>query len=467
MNKYSPRVENIVKWSDRVMTYAFYAGIYFLPISIVLIEYSFGFALISFFVKRTTLCLAGLKELACQQHLTSFSKKIRFIFKAFKPVDSCLTLPIGIFLLVNFLTIFISYSPWLSIKGFVFKLLEGTFFYFTFIECMNSKKKIKVFVAVFMVSATLVSLSGWWQLLTGKDFIFGHPLEGGRMNASLRQANDLGAYMEVVALLWLGIVFFNNLLPKFIRVKNEGTASRGPGWGICVLSVLLVLLFISCLGLSFSRGAWIAFFVGIALIIIRDIRLLPIPIVVISLFCYVFAPQILEKRNVTMTKDVVLSEEQFEKRFGNDAELIKNAIGSGRKNYWREAIAIIRDSPALGSGLNTYSVVARHYKISWGGYPHNSYLHMAAEIGIIGLAAFLWIIFKLTFSIISHLRSIQDRFLSAVHLGASMAIVAFLAHSFVETHFYSVQLANYMWIIFGLIIATQNPALSSSHDVQS
>ena len=84
---------------------------------------------------------------------------------------------------------------------------------------------------------------------------------------------------------------------------------------------------------------------------------------------------------------------------------------SHRIVLWKEAIAIIKDHPFLGCGLNTYSIVAPKYKIAEGGgiYPHNSYLQMAAETGLLGLGAFLWIIIILFRTSLSNLKKISNQ----------------------------------------------------------
>jgi len=104
----------------------------------------------------------------------------------------------------------------------------------------------------------------------------------------------------------------------------------------------------------------------------------------------------------------------------------------------------------LGTGFNTYSKVGPTYARAGGGYyPHNSYLHMAAEIGLIGLACFLWILINLYKSGLRALKKTNDFLL----LGLLASITAFLTQSFFDVNFYALQMATLFWFIFGLTLS--------------
>ncbi len=58
----------------------------------------------------------------------------------------------------------------------------------------------------------------------------------------------------------------------------------------------------------------------------------------------------------------------------------------------RTALAIIKTHPLVGVGLNNYSLVSSQYSTAVFGkqyLAHNAYLLIAAETGLVGLAAFL------------------------------------------------------------------------------
>jgi O-antigen ligase len=122
-----------------------------------------------------------------------------------------------------------------------------------------------------------------------------------------------------------------------------------------------------------------------------------------------------------------------------------------RLRLWKEALRIIRDYYFVGSGLNTYSIVAKEYKSFPGGgiYPHNSYFQKAAEIGLFGLAAFFGILFIFFKTGLRYFNQKKDYLV----LGLLSGILAFLVHAFFDTHFYSLQLVVLFWYMLGLTMA--------------
>ncbi len=129
-------------------------------------------------------------------------------------------------------------------------------------------------------------------------------------------------------------------------------------------------------------------------------------------------------------------------------------LGQGRYVYWEEAFGIIRDYPFWGSGLNTYSIVAPHYKINWGGYAHNSYLQMFAEIGLFGLGTFLWLLYALFKYAFDSMRKLAKASLSYwIIRSLVFGFGAYLIQSFFDSTFYSVQLGLLLWISMGILLA--------------
>lgn len=126
----------------------------------------------------------------------------------------------------------------------------------------------------------------------------------------------------------------------------------------------------------------------------------------------------------------------------------------GRYNFWKEALLIIKDYPLFGAALNTYSEVAPRYRINWGGYPHNCYLHMAAETGLAGLASFLWLLFVFLWRSWSRILKVQDRFLLSLAMGGLTGLSGFLVQSFFDTNLYSVQLNTLFWFVMGMVIVS-------------
>ena len=127
-------------------------------------------------------------------------------------------------------------------------------------------------------------------------------------------------------------------------------------------------------------------------------------------------------------------------------------VNNNRFGYWKRSFKIIKDYPLFGSGINTYALIAGGYSDGWGGYPHNSYLQMTAEIGFMGVAVFLWMLFVLFRDSLRALKRIDTQKHRMLLFGFLTGLLGFLIHSFFDTNFYSVQLSSFMWVIMGVIV---------------
>lgn len=431
------QAQKFIDLCDRAMAFSFYALIYFLPISIALTETFSGLAIFCYLLKRGTMLFdAGRRRSLSKSSLGTL----------LKPVPNYLNKPLAVFLAIGFLTVITSQFPRASIEGFVGKMLECAFMYFAFLECIRTKKRIKIFLVIFSVSILLICVSGLYQYFIGHDFIRGHIFEG-RISSSFRQANDFAAYLVVTTPVLLYLSLFP--LPKQKKDGDcpDGLSFLSTGKARGILFFLFMLSF-SCLILTYSRGAWIAFILSLSVLAVQKRRIFLFSAVFLVIFLAAFYCQSARVRPL----DSIM---------GNNLtryfEWENNRLG-----YWTRSISIIRDYPVLGSGLNTYSSIQWQYDgVGWGGYPHNSYLQMTAETGVVGLLAFLWLIIILLINSFKNLQSMMDPFLRSLVLSFLAGLTGFLIHSFFDTNFYSVQLGTFMWVIIGVIVAAQKIGNSS------
>ena len=469
--------EKFIIWCDKAMAFSFYALIYFLPISIALTEMFTVTALVAYLTKRGFIYHRDVRKESASDTTLPFWKKARDFLIAFKPVSNCLNWPITFFLVFNLVSVILSKYRYVSFEGFMGKSLQSAFIYFNFIECINTRKRMKTFLTVFTISGILICINGLYQHFVGHGFIHGHLAHDGRISSSLRAHNDFAGYLIPFIPLLLVIS-----LHECFTYTTKFTASRfSLGIGKRAGMLTVTALAIVCLGLTYSRGAWIAFIVVAALLGLLRKRSMFMGFIVIVVFFGVFYPQLKSTRRVgfmvdfdlknmatqedlTVKADEVQRPTAPEEGFGaqniytflkGKLKTIKFFGASGRSEYWKEAVNIFKDYSVFGVGLNTYSLIGKRYKITWGGYPHNCYLQMAVETGTVGLASFLWIVFTVFKVSFKKIKKMRDPFLQAVLLGSLAGYGGFLVHSAFDTNFYSVQLGSLMWIVMGLIVAIQ------------
>lgn len=113
-----------------------------------------------------------------------------------------------------------------------------------------------------------------------------------------------------------------------------------------------------------------------------------------------------------------------------------------RLNYWKGTLEIIKAHPWVGVGLGNFNL-----KLSR--YAHNSYLQIWAEMGILGLFSFIWIMCAVIKSYFKNPAQLLYKNQAACLFAAS---TVFLIHNFLDFTFFLPEVFFVWWVIFGLIM---------------
>ncbi len=159
---------------------------------------------------------------------------------------------LGIFVIVNALSVVISVNFGLSIRAFFGKILKFVILYFMVIENINNKKRLRNIVIVMVISACFIVTDAAVQYFRGRDFLRGFPLE--RLRVSFPSANGFAGWLIMFIPIFLGILATKQLNGLGSRIKK------------IALGALVVFMLI-CLVLTYSRGAWLGFILGLGLIV--------------------------------------------------------------------------------------------------------------------------------------------------------------------------------------------------------
>ncbi len=127
----------------------------------------------------------------------------------------------------------------------------------------------------------------------------------------------------------------------------------------------------------------------------------------------------------------------------------------GRLQIWSDTLHMLRDHPILGAGLRAYTQVMAPYVSTHRIpelYPHNVYLAMWSEVGLLGLAAFVALLVMLLWRGWRGFYRAHD-FARPLLWGTSAAFVAIAVHGFFDTPYYKNDLAVEFWIVAALEIA--------------
>ncbi len=342
-------------------------------------------------------------------------------------LDLRLKIPLLLFLDMAIITaMFTSGYVNISMGAFFFKTLEYLLIFIITVETINTRGRITNILIALSISALIVGFDGIYQQITGFDFLRHFPLYADvKVSAAFQFSNNLGTYLAAVIPIPVGLVLFKAADKKYRFILSA-------------LSLLLII----CLLLSQARGAWLGFIFGFLFVSLFSGKknfLLAVS------FLIIFAVSAGLFGNVYIKEQI--------KSF---AHLKTDQSTNDRMVMWKTALRMIADRPIMGQGLGTFMHSFEKFKPKSYHeivYAHNCYLQMAAEIGIFGLLAFLWFILSLLRTAYSKLFTQKDIFLKAVAIGMVGGILAYLVNSFFDNNLYSLPLAVLFWALSGLAVA--------------
>ncbi len=343
---------------------------------------------------------------------------------------------IAIFLWLGFSIVSILANPYpvLGWKGLLWKVLPGVALFYVFTQTMKDEQRIRWFLTSAFMGIFILCIDGVWQYVWGKDFIRHRPLFDGRVLATMKAPNSMAAYLMTFSPVLLMSVWACRGEAAFKLFGSSEKKSR-------IFLMFVFLLSVLCLGLTYSRGGWLAFSLAMAGLALADKRLRWLLLVLLVVF-WVYFPQ-----------------KMFVEREHMDATL---AIAPfGREMFWTEAWNLIRGHWLFGAGLNAYSKAVQPYKISWGSYPHNCYLQMWAEIGILGVLSFLAAQAVLLFRAFQVCFKEPGGFQRNCLFGLAVGYTGFLFHSIFDTFFYSASLGILFWLMMAQIRVLSTTGKSS------
>ncbi|MFC1808135.1 O-antigen ligase family protein [Candidatus Omnitrophota bacterium] len=311
-----------------------------------------------------------------------------------------------------------------SLRG-VLKVIKLSLLFMATAEYFSTKGRLKKFILFVLGFGFLISLNGIIQYITGVDIIRGktiNPLDHlHRVSSSFRHANDFGAYLIVIATIFCSLFFS---MAHTFRKRILITIAASP--------------VIWCLWSTDSRGAWLGFIFGFLFLAMIKSKKLFVSIILFILIFSVFIP--------SSVKD----------RFSDFSTI--NASGGTvyeRIQLWKGTFEMVKIHPVIGFGVNTYTKNFPKYKPK--DYPdvrytHNSYLHMAAEVGVVGAGIFTLFLLSVIITGVAPIRSFSKGVDRDLALGMLAGVVGFLAHCAVDTHIYSVTLSAFLFLCLGTIV---------------
>jgi len=326
--------------------------------------------------------------------------------------DSPLFLPILIFLSVAVISTIISSYKWVSLD-ILTNLFVYAAVYFLIVNNLKSKKQVKRLITVLLLTSLILGVYGLLQYFHILELTPRYMQE--RTSSTYYNSNHYGGYLALVTTIPVALFLFSPL-----------------SWKTPLFAALSILLIIN-LALSYSWGS-VAFGVGIIFLIIMRIRISKRRTFVTAIAICVLLLFILLGALVMLAPTPQLPQSTWAARYTHIAQITNRSL-FGRFFMYKKTIPLILDHPLLGTGLGMFRYAFTPHRppqrTNFWWYAHNDYLQIASEMGLIGLAAFLFLVITVWAKGFKALKSTSN-FNRAIILGTLAGILSILVHGFFD-----------------------------------
>lgn len=285
--------------------------------------------------------------------------------------------------------------------------------FFLTTAAVENVKQIRILVLL-MCAAILVLNKSFHDTVAARDF--------SNFSDDLRDEGAMG-YAGVNGLA----AFEAQVIPLLVALWGaEKHLLRRLGY------LALAVFSANCLMYSLSRGGYVAFLMGWLFLGLVRYRVL-----LVLLIAFLFSWQTLVPNAVRQRVFMTYSE---------DTGL--ESSGQTRVNLWEDAMLVFDTNPVIGTGFNTYAYMGRvgTYKD-----PHNMFVKVLVETGILGLVIFVWLWLKAWWFGLTVSWSARDPYIRALGLGLAGWIVCAAGANFFGDRWSLFQVAGYFWVLLGLV----------------
>ncbi|HHU81388.1 MAG TPA: O-antigen ligase family protein [Firmicutes bacterium] len=318
-----------------------------------------------------------------------------------------LMLPIVALIFSSYLSAFFGTDPKKSVlftTGLVLMAVTGIAAGRVFVK--DKKFFFALAMPLSLVATTLMGFVAIWQ------YFFLAP--GRRATAFTGAPNRLGTLFLIFGLL--GVVFL------FDRVKKHR-------WVLIPYGLIILL----AMGTTLSRAAWVGAVGG--------------------LFLFSFYKKFSKKPLLVILIIFVLAgtffflQPKWYNRFLSIFDLEENMI---RIDLWHAAYHIFQDHPLTGTGLGNFPGLLPDYAgnsiKTTQPTPHNFFFNILSDMGLVGFAAFLWLMCK-----VSAMAFFLWRYGDLFEAGVVITLAAFFINELFTHNLYTSQVGAIIWFLLGAL----------------
>lgn len=302
------------------------------------------------------------------------------------------------------------------------KMFEYFFIFLMILAHVRDQKTIKGVVTAMLVVFFMALVYGYIQIGTGA-----------RVTAPFdREPNTFGGYIVLMMCVCLGGILTQP------RAKSS------------VFLMGLLLFAVPPLLFTLSRASYMALLAGVGgFLLLSRYRLIAGTLLIALLSALVLGAPLLPVKAVDRVTSTFQRGTQYHVQI---AGVDFDPSASARLVSYRQAVDKWVQRPLLG-----YGVTGTHFI-------DGQFFRILAETGILGLSAFLFLIWRLISSVYRAYASLNDRFVRGVAMGLFCGIIAILGHSMSANSFIIIRIAEPLWVLVGLILIARHVELFPPQD---
>lgn len=301
-------------------------------------------------------------------------------------------------------------------------VVQNMLWFFVTVQLLKSREGARRFLYLVVTTGTLLSLHGIYQCLTGVS-VPAKWIDKAEYSITSRafsiagNPNALAAFLILIIPIGIALFYYE----KEAKLK--------------FLSLSATSIMSLCLLLTFSRAAWFGFALGIFIFVIlkKEYKILVL-VALIAIIVAIVMPSTVSRLTYLFSP-----------------EYIGSSMTGGRVVRWTTGLMLLKSNWLTGLGFGMFGgAVAANYNISGTFYMDNYFLKLAVESGVIGVGAFIILIYN---TLVWILRAIFRPFVgrqSVLIMGILCGMIGLIFHAFNENVFEVPMIVYYFWSLAGV-----------------
>ena len=339
--------------------------------------------------------------------------------------------PVIIFTVITILSVIVSINVDYSLKNIKKYTFTSLFLFFAIVNNVRDLKDVKILLLALMIS------TGVFSLLALIDYFLFEPSFGSRLSFRYLDKNlgRFSVFYDIVIPINLALIFITK-----DKIKR-------------VLFGLVFLLSITTIFFMQMRASYLVIFLSLLAITFVYRKKLFVFMLIIPFLVAIMMPTNMVTRALEMFK------------FGDYMK--SDGVLNYRIDTWKGAVRIIKENPALGLGVGKSNFGKTVKKFNDLNIPydhaHNIYLQIAVELGLLGLAAFLWLFGSVFYHGLKHYLSLPRNDEKAILIfGILCSIGGLFLHGLIA-YFYKHEGFYTLWVTVALLFALIEGNAEESH----